>query len=103
MTLIPLISARLDLLPRGFSTLFWGRTWFYSCATVEGNEKGEIVENANVHMGFVQLGENMLGLRIGRAEFPSIGTHFLFPTSMPARSMRNHCRERDAEAHPGGH
>ena len=38
-----------------------GRNWFYLSEIVEGVEKGEIVEIANIHAVFMQVAENMLG------------------------------------------
>ncbi len=36
------------------------RNWCYSCGRIEGVEKGEIIEIANIHAGSMQVAENML-------------------------------------------
>ena len=37
------------------------RNWSYLCEKVERVEIGELVETANIHAGFMQVGENMVG------------------------------------------
>jgi len=37
------------------------RNWFYSCGTIEKVAAVEIVEIANVHGVFMQVGEKMVG------------------------------------------
>ncbi len=39
----------------------WARNWCYSCETVELVAECDSVELVNIHAGFMQVGENMLG------------------------------------------
>ena len=49
-----------------------GRNWCYLCGTVEGVEKGEIVEIANIHAVLVHVAEKMVGWRKDLAENPTL-------------------------------
>jgi hypothetical protein len=48
-----------------------GRNWCYLCERVEGVEKGEIVEMANIYAVFMQVAENMIGCRKRLGEYPA--------------------------------
>lgn len=55
---------------------FLGGNWCYSCGRVERVEKGDTVEIANTHVGFVHVAENMLTYAIGRGEYPTSPPYF---------------------------
>ncbi len=48
------------------------RNWCYLCETVEGVEKGEIIEIANVDTDFMHLIENMTGCKKPLGEYPTL-------------------------------
>jgi hypothetical protein len=54
-----------------------GGNWCYSCGRVERVEKGDTVEIANTHAGFVHVAENILTYAIGRGEYPTLSAIFL--------------------------